>query len=49
MSLTNYAYLRSYYYACAVDAALYALTICLEDILESCLFCRELQLCLIYL
>jgi hypothetical protein len=26
--LTNDAYLRSYYYACAVGAVLYALTIC---------------------
>jgi hypothetical protein len=33
MFLTNYAYLRSYYYACAVGAVLYALTICEEDIL----------------
>jgi hypothetical protein len=36
--LTNYAYLRSYYYACAVGAVRYALTICWEDILESCLY-----------
>jgi hypothetical protein len=28
ISLTNYVYLRSYYYACAVGAVLYALTIC---------------------
>jgi hypothetical protein len=26
--LTKYAYLRSYYYACAVCAVFYALTIC---------------------
>jgi hypothetical protein len=35
--LTNYVYLRRYYYACALGAILYALRICLEDINESCL------------
>ena len=28
MFLTNYAYLRRYYYACALGAGLYALIIC---------------------